>query len=554
MSGIALAVLTGIWLLAAFNASFWARCFALMQDHPVFFALFVVAIWALTVFYLLILGNRWLLKPFLIANIFIAAAASYFHETLGIIVDREMIQNTLNTTANEAGALMTPELIGYMLVFAVLPALLILAVRVTHRPLLRSCLWHAGALAVTGGLFLVIAFGNYQYYSFTLKESRGVRDVLHPIGPVRSVGKYVEMVRATRAMEFQPVALDARKGAIRNRSGKPTLMVLVVGETLRDANWGLSGYARDTTPELRKRDVVNIAGVQTCGTSTAVSIPCMFSNLTREKFSYEAARSRENLLDVLARAGYSVEWWDANTGDMGVADRIPYTNYNHASDPDNCTDKECNDGILTKRLSETLPNIDRDTVIVMHQIGNHGPAYFERYPPDFARFLPECRDPMVANCPRESVVNAYDNAVAYTDLQLSRIIDLLDARTDLDTSLVYISDHGESLGEGGLYLHAAPYWIAPSEQTTVPMVLWMSAAFRKGMSVDYACLHKAQDAPVTHDHFFHTVLGVLDIQTSARNDALDLTKPCKTAVHAGAAPSDALGDRAGRVEMAHSSP
>ncbi|MET4102048.1 lipid A ethanolaminephosphotransferase [Roseovarius sp. MBR-78] len=483
MSGIGLALLTSIWLLAAFNISFWTRCYDLMQANPAFFALFVIAIWALTVFYLLILGNRWLIKPFLIANIFIAAAASYFHETLGIIVDREMIQNTLNTTANEAGALVTPEFLGYMAALAVLPSLLILAVRVTHRPLLRSCLWHVGALIVTGGLFLAIAFSNYQYYSFALKQSRGVRGILHPIGPVRSVGKYVEMIRATRAMEFQPVALNAHNGPVKTRSGKPTLMVLVVGETLRNANWGLSGYARDTTPELRKRDVVNLAGVRACGTSTSVSIPCMFSNLTREEFSYAAARSRENLLDVLARAGYDIEWWDANTGDMGVAERVPYTNYNHATDPEYCVNGECNDGILTRHLSEILPEIHHDTVIVMHQIGNHGPAYFERYPPDFARFLPECRDPMVANCSRESVINAYDNAVAYTDRQLSRIIDLLDARPDLDTSLVYVSDHGESLGESGLYLHAAPYWIAPSEQTTVPMVLWMSAAFRKDMRV-----------------------------------------------------------------------
>lgn len=528
VSGLVLIVLTSIWLLAAFNLSFWARSFEQLKSHPGLFGLFVLAIWALTVVYLLVFANRWLLRPFLIANILIAAGASYFHERMGIIIDREMIQNILGTTGNESGALLTASCIRYMLIFAVLPSLVIALIRVTHPPFRRSVLRHAALLIGCGVFFAGVTYGNYQFYSFALKQSPGLRKILHPIGPIRSGLQYVEMIWAAETAEFQTIALDAHKGAISEADNRPILTLLVIGETLRDQNWGLSGYARDTTPDLRKRDVLSIAGVETCGTSTSVSLPCMFSNLDRRNFSYEAALASENLLDVLVRAGFDVEWWDTNTGDMGVAARVPYSNFNRADDAEFCEGGECNDGILFKRLEERAGAITHDTVIVMHQIGNHGPAYFQRYPQGFARFLPDCRDADLVNCPVKEVVNAYDNAIAYTDFQLARIIDYLGSRPDLDTSLIYVSDHGESLGENGLYLHAAPFWIAPKEQTRVPMLIWMSAGFQKAMKLDYACVAPAAGMPASHDYFFHSVLGMLDVETAEHQRQLDLFAGCRS--------------------------
>jgi len=330
-------------------------------------------------------------------------------------------------------------------------------------------------------------------------------------------------------MDFQKIALDAHKGDIAQGAGQPILTILVIGETLRDQSWGLSGYARDTTPELAKRDILPIAGIESCGTSTSVSIPCMFSKLGRREFTYEKAVAEENLLDVLARAGYDIEWWDANTGDMGVAKRVTYANFNRADDPEFCSEGECNDGILLKQLKKRAGEITKDTVIVLHQIGNHGPAYFERYPEGFAKFLPDCRDADLAQCAPEEVVNAYDNAVAYTDLQLAKTIDFLATLPDLSTSLVYISDHGESLGEKGLYLHAAPYWIAPEEQKRVPMVVWMSNKFRQELKLDYDCVGTTDNTPLTQDNFFHSILGMLDIETTERNKDLDIFAPCRTA-------------------------
>lgn len=524
-----LIVIANLWFLALFNAAFWSRTADLFTAKPVTFALFAVGIWALTMVYLLVFTNRWLLKPFLIANLFIGAAASYFHDTIGVVVDREMIQNTIGTTTAEARHLFTAGFLGWMFLTALLPALALLFVRPAHPRFARAALRHGGMLLGCGALFLGITFGNYQDLSFTLKRDSGVKKVLHPASPVWSVLQYGEMMLKAQSLEFTRIALDARKGAAAMGATRPVLTILVIGETLRDQNWGLSGYVRDTTPELAQRDIVAIAGVTACGTSTSVSIPCMFSKFTRKEYTYEKGTSHENLLDVLARAGYDVEWWDVNTGDMGVAERMTFTSFYGADDPEFCGAGECTDAILLDALKKKAGTIDRDTIIVMHQIGNHGPAYYLRYPRSFARFLPDCSDADLGKCATGEIVNAYDNAAAFTDLQLARTIDFLATLGDLNTALVFVSDHGESLGEKGLFLHAAPYWTAPAEQTKVPMLLWLSQNFRRDLDLDYGCLRDAARDPVSHDNFFHTVLGMHDVVTRERDEELNLFASCRNA-------------------------
>ncbi len=525
--GLMLVILANMWLLAAYSHSFWQRAYDLFGARPGLLITFGVGIWAFTMVYVLVFTNRWFLKPFLIANIMIAAGASYYHETMGIIIDREMIQNILGTTANESRNLFTPAYLRYMFLFAFMPSLVILAVRVSHPPFWKSASRHIALIVLCGLVFIGAAYSNYQVFSFGIKQSPGMREILHPESTVQSIVKYAEMKWRAQSLEFQKIALDAHKGDVARGAGRPVLTVLIIGETLRDQNWGLSGYGRDTSPELARRDILSIGGVQSCGTSTAVSIPCMFSKLDRKDFSYERAVAQENLLDVLVRAGYDVEWWDANTGDMGVAERVSYANFNKAEDPEFCGGGECNDGILLKQLQERAGSITRDTVIVLHQIGNHGPAYFERYPREFARFLPDCRDADLANCSPDDIVNAYDNAVAYTDLQVAKTIDFLSTLPDLNTALIYVSDHGESLGEKGLFLHAAPYWIAPEEQKRVPMVVWMSDNFKRDMRLDYGCVAAPGNSALSHDNFFHSVLGMLDIETTERNQDLDIFAPCR---------------------------
>jgi lipid A ethanolaminephosphotransferase len=190
---------------------------------------------------------------------------------------------------------------------------------------------------------------------------------------------------------------------------------------------------------------------------------------------------------------------------------------------------ECIDGIFLSHLRQKAEAITGNTVIVLHQIGSHGPSYWLRYPADRELFAPACKTEELTECTAEEIVNAYDNTIAYTDWFLAQVIDVLDASDRVIPAMYYVSDHGESLGEGGLYLHGTPYFMAPEYQTHVPMVIWMSERFRASLAVDEECLGAAAANPASHDNMFSTVLGMVDVTTTAKDEALDLAGACRQA-------------------------
>jgi lipid A ethanolaminephosphotransferase len=307
----------------------------------------------------------------------------------------------------------------------------------------------------------------------------------------------------------------------------------VVGETARAANFSMLGYPRETNPELAKSDVVAFTDVSSCGTSTEVSVPCMFSPFGREHYDARRIRHSEGLLDVLERAGYTVKWLDNQSGCKGVCQGsgIQYEKMEPGLAPDLCDSTECHDGILVRRLQQELAQVRTNTVFVLHMMGNHGPAYFKRYPREFRRFLPDCGTAELRNCSRAEVVNAYDNAILYTDHVLAGVVRTLaqDARR-LDSAMIYVSDHGESLGENGLYLHGIPYAIAPEWQTHVPMFVWVSRQITASGDVDVRCLRGRAHAELSHDNLFHSVLGLLDVDTRAYQPSLDIFDGCRGGV------------------------
>lgn len=310
----------------------------------------------------------------------------------------------------------------------------------------------------------------------------------------------------------------------------PVLTVLVIGETARAANFGLNGYARPTTPRLAaEAGVINFRQVRSCGTSTAVSLPCMFLDVGRAGFSDTLALRRENLLDVLQRAGFAVLWRDNNSGCKGICDRVRHDDLTNADVPGLCMGGECHDEVLLHGLQEKLDALAGDTVVILHMKGSHGPAYYLRYPEMFEYFTPVCKTNQLDRCEREAIVNAYDNTLRYTDHVLARTIELLRRNADrFDASLLYVSDHGESLGERGLYLHGVPYALAPPEQTHVPMLMWLSQSAEQRFGIDAACLHRKQEEALSHDNLYHSTLGLLDVQTRVYRARDDVFSSCRS--------------------------
>lgn len=331
-------------------------------------------------------------------------------------------------------------------------------------------------------------------------------------------------------IKAQPYGTDAHLGPIISGSPKKVLTVIVVGETARAMSFSLNGYQRETNPELKALDVLNFTNVTSCGTATAVSLPCMFSHWGRAEYTNIRGRGSENLMDVLTHAGLRTEWWENNTGPKNVADRIPVVEFYHKTDPDYCGQGECRDDILVDYLRDHIGSFSGNSVLVLHTGGSHGPAYYLRYSESFERFTPACHTGQLADCSNDKIVNGYDNSILFTDHVLASIIGILKQHDELATAMIYMSDHGESLGENGVYLHGAPYFIAPKEQTSIPMIAWFSEPYKIAMKLDTDCVRGEAAKALSHDNLFATVLGMMDVATSVYHPELDAFATCRSKV------------------------
>jgi lipid A ethanolaminephosphotransferase len=530
LSPFVLNVLVASYLMALCNATFWGHLFRIFEGRTVTALVFAGAVWALMLLVVSILAVRRVQKPVLVALLITAGVTSYYVDVLGVVVDRDMIQNAITTTFAESKHLITLHFLGHVALYGVLPALLVVWVRIRRASVRRALVGYGLVAVLAAALMVGLLFTNLKAYSTVLRGNKELMGAVQPLAPMGSAIRYARMMVKTTQIVLQPTGLDAKPGPFLTAAEKPVLMVIVAGETGRAQNWSLGGYGRETNPELSQRDIIYYPNATSCGTATATSLPCMFSPLTRDQYSYEGGLSNEDLLDVLMHAGFEVEWWDNNTGDKNVGDRLTVRPRMMTAEdgPEFCF-PECIDGVFLKSLQEKADTITKNTVIVLHQIGSHGPSYWLRYPADRELFTPACKTPELTECSTEEIVNAYDNTIAYTDYFLAQVIDVLDASDRVIPAMYYVSDHGESLGEGGLYLHGTPYFMAPEYQTRVPMVIWMSERFRASLGVDASCLGAAADRPVSHDNMFSTVLGLVDVTTTAKDQALDLAGICRQA-------------------------
>lgn len=524
----ALSVLVAAYILFLDNATYWSRISARFADEPVNLVLLNAAVLLLYTVFLIAFSAPYVIRPLFIAVVMVAAAVSYYTDTFGTIMDRDMIQNIAQTTLPESSNLIVPQMVLHMLVFGVVPGLLIAWVGIRHRPFWQKVRINTavcfGLVALAG---LLIAGNLRAFIPFWQHDRHETMAYLNPAMAMIGVADYgIRQLRDANIVA-QPYGEDARPGPRLAAAPAKTLLVLVVGETARAQNFSLNGYARDTNPELAARDAIAFTDVTSCATATAISMPCMFSHLGRANYSRRAFLGSENLADVLRHADLTVEWWENNTGPKNVADRIPTVMVAQQPDPALCEGGECLDQILIDRLRERLRTLDGNAVLILHTMGSHGPAYFKRYPPEFERFKPVCGTSELNECSSQELLNVYDNTILYTDHILASIVDLLKQNEDIASAMYYMSDHGESLGEGGLYLHGAPYLFAPEEQKRIPFIVWLSDRFARQDGLDLACLRSRTGIPFSHDNMFDTVLGMMDVETSIYNPALDAFAPCR---------------------------
>ena len=539
VSVTALTAWSALWCLVVLNVPFWTRVLELRplgDAHDIAFVASVALLAGLVsnLFLMPLTLIRPLAKPLLAAALVLAALAAYFVWAYGTLVDKVMIRNVFETDALEAGELVNWKLLLFVGVLGVLPAWAVLRVPLARPPWHRELLHRGVALGVTIVGIGVVAFFFYQDQASFLRNNRDLRHRLVPVNYLAGVGSYVQEI-TKRKLPYEAIGADATLGPRWQTptAERPLLLVLVVGETARAANFSLGGYGRQTNPRLTEvKDLVYFTDVSSCGTSTAISVPCMFSDLGREAFSAEKARARDNLIDIVAKAGLGVEWYGNNTNCKGICRAAGEKRAVRERHPQYCKDDvPCTDGAMFEDFWSTLPSYSGRGLVVLHQLGSHGPGYHLRYPESFNRFTPVCRSTDFSKCQVSEIVNVYDNTLLYTDHLLAETINRLQSIADrVDSAILYVSDHGESLGENGIFLHAVPYAFAPRVQTHVPMVFWSTPGFAERMAVDQQCLLEQRNQPLSHDNVLHTVLGLLDVSTSVRKPTLDFVRSCRRPV------------------------
>ncbi|MBZ5761448.1 phosphoethanolamine--lipid A transferase [Rhizobium sp. VS19-DR104.2] len=534
VGSVTLCLLTSLYIVLFTNYTFWTRAHTYLSSDPIAFVAFVVGVCALISAVMIIPSAKYLIKPALVFFVLVASVSSWFTHQFGTIIDREMIRNAAVTTTAEAGHLITVGFATHVILTGILPSLFIIWVRVLHRPFLSKLGYNLAVIAPCLAIFVVAGLSFSRTYAAVGRKNPDLVLTLNPFVPIVSAVKYLVGTERDRNIVAAPIGTDAHRTA---PGQKPRVTIIVAGETARAQNFSLGGYGRDTNPELKKQDIVYFPNTTSCGTATATSIPCMFSIYARAEYSHRKGLETQNLLDVLSYAKVNVTWLDNDTGAYGVADRVPYTFLPKAADPRFCKDGECLDAILLDKLDDYLANAKQDSVLVLHQLGSHGPAYYLRYPENFRRFTPDCRAAEFGSCKPEEIVNAYDNSILYTDHIVSEVINRLKAHQgNVAGAMIYVSDHGESLGENGLYLHGAPYVIAPAEQTRVPFLVWLAGDLQASAGFDMACLLARAGASYSHDNFFHSVLGLMDIGTKVYDPALDIFASCRKKVAGAPSP------------------
>ena len=524
-----LVVTCSLWMTCAGNSALWKRLASLGLMQNVSGLGFVIALFGLLfaslVGVLAVFAWKRSLKPVLTVLLLVTAFASHFMNSFGVVIDPSMVTNAVQTDVREASALLNMGLVVNVMLLALIPIGLIWRQPIAYESFGRQLWKNIATVGLSMVAIIALLAISYQSMASTMRTHKDLRYLLNPLAGVYSAARVALKPFELDPRVLHPIGEDAKAIASIHASAKPLTLVLVVGETARSDHFSLNGYERETNPELKTRDVVSFQNAWSCGTSTAESLPCMFSHLAREDFNGRKA-NYENLLDLLQKAGMNVLWIGNQSGCKEVCNRVPVVKVT-----DTCGNAECFDEAMLDAVQKRLQAMDerqrsKGTVIVLHQMGSHGPAYYKRSPQAFKSFLPECTTNALKDCSQESVRNAYDNSIRYTDHFLAKSIDWLKANT-VNSALMYVSDHGESLGEANVYLHGLPYAFAPDAQKKVPWITWLSPEFERESKLSSECLRRRSGEQVTHDSYFHAVLGLAGVAAKEYQPALDFYQPCR---------------------------
>lgn len=514
-----LVLLVCVFLFVFCNTQFFEKLITVypptLVNIPFLIAISTVLI-SLTVILLGLFSTKYTVKPLLIFILICSSFSAYFMNQYGIVIDQAMLQNTFETNTAEFYELINIKLFITVLFLGILPSYLVYKCEIEKTTFKKAFINKAKLLSVTVLIFVFTIWLFSSFFSGFIREHKDIRAYSNPLFFIDSSSKYIYNNYIKSDFKFKKIGVNAK---IPDGDKARELVIMVVGETARADRFSLNGYTRKTNPLLENEGVFYFSNFSASGTSTAVSVPCMFSVLNGSDCNKQANAASENLLDVLRHADINVLWRDNNSSSKGVADRVDYQDFKTKLLNPDC-DRECRDlGMLSGLDSYIKYTKKGDIFIVLHQMGSHGPAYYKRYPVEFEKFTPVCKTAQLNNCTDEEINNAYDNTILYTDYFLAEVIKFLkNYSSEFETVMLYVSDHGESLGEKGLYLHGMPYSMAPKEQIQIPAIMWFGDSYH----VNRNTMQERVSLEYSHDNIFHTALGIVEVYSEPYNSHLDI--------------------------------
>ena len=464
-------------------------------------------------------------KLFFVPLIITSASCAYATLHYGVIWDIGMIENTIETDPAEALGFLSLGSISFVFLLGIIPAIIVALKKVEARKtLLKEVSERVITILIALAIGLVVTKLNYKELAAVGRNHSYMNKLITPTHVYGSY-KYLKRHVFSKPIKYRELGDDAT--ILSNATNKPNLIFLVLGETARSQNIEYNGYSRNTNPYTEKYDIVSFSSVESCGTATAHSLPCMFSNLSRKSYKKAIANSQSNVLDIIQKSGYQLLWKENDGGDKRVAKRIPSIELDR-SRSEFCDGSYCYDEGLIIDVDQNVQDMDMpNKLITFHIIGSHGTTYYKRYPKSMSVFEPACERQDIEQCTDQEIVNVYDNTLVYTDFIISQLIEKLEQyQNEYNVGLMYLSDHGESLGENGLYLHGTPYAFAPAHQTQVPWFVWLSEKTASAFNIDMNCLKASKDTGISHDHLFHSLLSLSRVSTEELNPELDIFNKC----------------------------
>lgn len=526
-----LIALLSIYYGFVFNYPIIDKIYILSDNQGIFYFLSPIILTFAFIIIFSLLALPYLFKAIQIPLLLTSSLAFYASLKYNVMFDYSMIENVFETDTGEAFTYVNLGSVSYFIFLGLLPAWIVFKMKITYAKSITREIVNRLLLVIAAVIgILLIAFFYYKDYASIGRNNSYLNKMINPAHAYNSF-KYVKRTYFTKKLNYKIIGQDASLESSTNE--KPTLMILVIGETARSQNIFYNGYARNTNPYTQDMGIISFQDVSSCGTATAHSLPCMFSNMNRANYNKSRAINQDNVLDVISYAGVDMLWLENDGGDKEVASNFSKIEFTSQDSLDLCDAGSCYDELLLQNIDERIQKNKGNQFIALHIKGSHGPTYWQRYPESKARFTPACNQSDIENCSDQEIVNVYDNTLVYTDYIIARTIKkLAEYSKQYNVALMYISDHGESLGENGLYLHGAPYVIAPEEQTQVPWFIWFGNNYADAKGINKQCLlDKANNDTFSHDNLFHTLLGLYGVETTAKDSQLDIIASCKQGIN-----------------------